>query len=74
MNSEGTSQKRSGKRIHNPRLGFYSWSTSWTNRGGSEPPNPSVAETVDEVVVDHADCLHVGVNDGRADEAEPTAF
>lgn len=46
--------------------------------GGSairiELPNLSVSETVDDVIVHHADCLHVRVNDGRTDEAEPAAF
>ena len=33
----------------------------------------AVSETVDEMVVHHPDRLHVGVDDGRSDEAE-TAF
>src|SRR5688500_5566251 len=33
--------------------------------------NLTVAEAVDDVIVDHADGLHVRVNDGRAHEAEP---
>ena len=34
---------------------------------------PVVAKTIDAMVVHHADCLHLGVDDGRADEFE-TAF
>jgi hypothetical protein len=34
------------------------------------PPNLSIAETVDEVIVHHADPLHVRINDGRTNEAE----
>src|SRR5262249_54882637 len=40
----------------------------------NEPLQLPVTETVHEVVVDHADCLHVGVDDRRADEAEAPAL
>ena len=33
-----------------------------------------VAETVDHVIVDHAGGLHVGVDDGGADEVESPLF
>src|SRR6266851_2658437 len=36
-----------------------------------EPLNLSISETADEVVVHHADRLHVRIHDGRTDEAEP---
>src|SRR5437868_4143011 len=39
-----------------------------------EPPNLSISETVDEVVVHHADRLHVGIHDGGTDEAESPAL
>src|SRR5258708_105010 len=35
------------------------------------PLHLAVSETVDQVIVHHPDRLHVGVDDGRADEAEP---
>jgi hypothetical protein len=34
------------------------------------PLHLAVSETVDEMVVHHPDRLHVGVDDGRSDEAE----
>src|SRR5262249_57026659 len=40
----------------------------------NEPLQLPVTETVHEVVVDHADRLHVGVDDRRADEAEAPAL
>ena len=35
-----------------------------------EPPSLLVSETGDEVVIHHADRLHVRIHDGRTDEAE----
>src|SRR5690348_1637594 len=37
-----------------------------------EPGDLAVAKAADDVVVHHADRLHVRVDDGRADEAKPT--
>src|SRR5207244_3711045 len=40
-------------------------------------PNPghlTLAETAHDVVIDHADGLHVRVDDGGTDESEATAF
>ena len=37
---------------------------------GIELSNLSISETVDKVIVHHADRLHVRINDGRTDEAE----
>src|ERR1700682_2199980 len=39
-----------------------------------QPPNLSISETLDEVIVHHADCLHVRINDGRTNEAESPLF
>src|SRR5690242_6939424 len=39
-------------------------------QGWSEPLNLGIAEAVDQMVVDHADRLHVGVDDRRSDKAE----
>src|SRR5258706_15812375 len=40
----------------------------------AEPANVAVSETVDQVIVDHADRLHVRVDHCRSDEAEPAAL
>src|SRR6266550_5220057 len=40
----------------------------------AEPADVSISETVDEVIVDHADRLHVRIDHGRSDEAEPAAL
>jgi hypothetical protein len=39
-----------------------------------QPPNLSTSETLDEVIVDHADRLHVRIHDGRTNEAESSEF
>src|ERR1700720_278850 len=39
-----------------------------------QPPNLLISETVDEVIVHHADRLHVCINDGRTNEAESPGF
>ena len=39
-------------------------------QGWSEPLNLGIAEAVHQMVVDHADRLHVGVDDRRSDKAE----
>jgi len=39
-----------------------------------QPPNLSISKTVDEVIVHHADRLHVRIDDGRTNEAESPAF
>src|SRR5712691_8413739 len=39
-----------------------------------QPPNLSISKTVDEVIVHHADRLHVRINDGRTNEAESPVF
>src|SRR6266566_2271885 len=39
-----------------------------------QPPNLSISKTVDEVIVHHADRLHVCINDGRTNEAESPVF
>jgi hypothetical protein len=36
----------------------------------TEPPNVTISETVDEMIVDHPDGLHVAVDRGGSDEAE----
>src|SRR6185369_4823298 len=41
---------------------------------GAEPADVAIPETVDQVIVDHADRLHVPVDHSRSDEAEPTAL
>ena len=33
-----------------------------------------LAETTDDLIVYHSDCLHVGIHDGRANEAELRPF
>src|SRR6202521_2240165 len=43
-------------------------------RDGIQAPNLSISETIDEVIVHHADRLHVRINDGRTDEAESPLF
>src|ERR1700687_1565822 len=43
-------------------------------RDGIQAPNLSISETVDEVIVHHADRLHVRINDGRTNETEPPLF
>ena len=39
-----------------------------------ELPSLSISETADEVVVHHADRLHMRIDDGRTDEAESAAL
>src|ERR1700733_6335728 len=39
-----------------------------------QPPNLSISKTVDEVIVHHANRLHVRIDDGRTNEAESPAF
>jgi hypothetical protein len=39
-----------------------------------QPLNLSISETVDEVIVHHADRLHVRINDGRTNEAKSPVF
>ena len=39
-----------------------------------QPPNLSISKTVDEVIVHHADRLHVRINNGRTHERESAAF
>src|SRR5258706_865765 len=47
----------------------------WSRRlFAAEPVNVAVSETVDQVIVDHADRLHVRVDHCRSDEAEPAAL
>src|SRR6266404_1785041 len=41
---------------------------------GIQPPNLSISETVDEVIVHHANRLHVRIDDGRTNEAESPMF
>jgi hypothetical protein len=41
---------------------------------GLKSPNLSISKAIDEVIVHHADCLHVGIEDGGADEAETPAL
>src|SRR6266404_5074403 len=36
----------------------------------TEPPNVAISETVDEMIVDHSDGLHVAVDHSGSDEAE----
>src|SRR5260221_9003023 len=36
----------------------------------AEPPNVAISKAVDEMIVDHPDCLHVAVDHGGSDEAE----
>jgi hypothetical protein len=43
---------------------------SCSKRNSPEPLNLSISKTADEVVVHHADRLHVRIHDGRTDEAE----
>src|SRR5437762_3880329 len=47
-------------------------------RGGGllfpQLPDLSISKTVDEVIVHHADCLHVRVDDGGTDETESAAL
>src|SRR5690349_3469766 len=52
-----------------------SWRLSYclTDRS-SHVLNLAVAVTVDEMIVHHADCLHVRVDHRRSDEAEPAAL
>ena len=38
-----------------------------------QPPNLSISKTVDEVIIHHADRLHVRINNGRTNEAEVDA-
>src|ERR1700674_4714400 len=40
----------------------------------AEPADVSISETADQVIVDHADRLHVPVDHRRSDEAEPAAL
>src|SRR5262245_59278390 len=40
----------------------------------SEAADIPISETVDDVIVDHTDCLHVRVDHRRPNEAEPTAL
>src|SRR5712691_11960648 len=47
---------------------------SWCPLLAAEPADVTVSETVDQVIVDHADRLHVRVNHRRSDEAEPAAL
>lgn len=50
------------------RTSFISWVVSTTvscERGAG-----GVARTIEEMIVDHAGGLHVGVDNGRADETE----
>jgi hypothetical protein len=47
---------------------FLACSRRWKN--SLEPLSLSISEAADEVVVHHADRLHVRIHDGRTDEAE----
>jgi hypothetical protein len=38
------------------------------------PANLSISETVDEMIVHHADGLHVRIDNGRTNKAESPAF
>src|SRR5260221_7393062 len=40
----------------------------------AKPPDVSISETVDYVIVDHADRLHVCVDHGRSHKTEPAAL
>ena len=58
---------------------FRDFVSSWLHFFGQavdslEPPSLSISETADEVVVHHADRLHVRIHDGRTDEAESAAL
>jgi len=57
------------------------FATLWTSRpgcrSGASPPNAAgslpelaITETIDEVIVYHADGLHMGVHDRRTNETE----
>src|SRR5439155_16027428 len=39
-----------------------------------DPPNFSISETVDKMIVHHADRLHVRINNRRTDKAESSAL
>jgi len=43
-------------------------------RFSSETTNVLVSKTINEVIVDHPDRLHIRIDDGGADETEATAF
>src|SRR6266850_6069944 len=45
-------------------------SSAWVGRHPSILPDLAIAETIDKVIVHHADGLHVGVDDRRTNETE----
>src|SRR5258706_12128714 len=39
-------------------------------QSAADPRNLAIAEALDEMIIDHPDCLHVCIDDRRADETE----
>jgi len=67
-------KEHQGKPIPDWTFAIGIWSLAWTFRERlrqqSRLRDFSVAKTRDNVIVHHADCLHEGIADGRADERE----
>src|SRR5882762_1832723 len=75
LNSKASAYEREAHPFLNNRVTFVICASDY-RRGRTplaahaEPPNVAISKTVDEMVVDHPDCLHVAVDYGGSHEAE----